>query len=57
MNDSEQFRHECEARHVMKMNKEQRQEYYKGAVLHRGQAAVSRLIDEVNSQWKSENGR
>lgn len=49
-NDSEQYRMECEARHVMEMSKEQRQEYYKGVQEKRGRDPMLELFDEVKRQ-------
>lgn len=51
-NNSESFRRETEARHVLKMPDEKRQEYYQGVLKHRGQAGVDYLIAEVKRQRK-----
>jgi hypothetical protein len=48
MNNSEQHRRDCEARHVLKMNDTDRQEYYKGVIAKRGRVKVNELIDDVN---------
>lgn len=52
MNNSEQYRRECEARHVMKMPEEKRMEYYRGVLKNRGQNGVDYLIAEVKRQRK-----
>lgn len=52
MNNSEAFRRECEARQVLKMPDDKRQEYYQGVLKHRGQAGVDYLIAEVKRQRK-----
>lgn len=51
-NNSESFRREAEARHVLKMPDEKRQEYYQGVLKHRGQSGVDYLITEVKRQRK-----
>lgn len=52
MNNSEQYRRECEARQVMKMPDDKRQEYYRGVLAHRKQKGVDYLIAEVKRQRK-----
>ena len=48
MNNSEQHRRACEARHVLEMNDIDRQEYYKGVMAKRGRVKANELIDDVN---------
>lgn len=50
MNKTEQFRRECEARRVLQMSDDMRQEHYKGCLAKRGQAKVDELIKEVKNQ-------
>jgi len=50
MNNSEDFRRECEARHVLKMEYDKRMNYYKGVLEKRGQESVNELIAEVKKQ-------
>ena len=52
MNNSEQYRRECEARYALKLPDDKRQEYYRGVLKHRGQAGVDYLLDEVKRQRK-----
>lgn len=47
---SEEFRRECEARHVLKYPKEQRDAYYTGVQKIRGQKAADELVAEVKKQ-------
>lgn len=48
MNNSEEFRRECEARRVLKMGDEQRKSYYEGVLKHRGRERTNQLICDVN---------
>jgi len=58
MNTStEQFRRECEARHVLKMSDDKRQEYYKGVQAKRGQKGIDELLTEVKKQRRLENSK
>lgn len=50
MNNSPEFRRECEARHVLKMSYENRQHFYEKAREKRGVVAVDELIKEVKRQ-------
>lgn len=50
----EQHRRECEARHVLKMSDDRRQEFYEGALKHRGREKVNQLIDDVNQLRRRE---
>lgn len=52
MNNSEEYRRQCEARQVLKWGREKRQEYYRGVEAKRGPAAASELIAEVKRQYK-----
>lgn len=54
MNNSEAFRRETEARHVLNMPDERRQEYYKGVVAHRKQSGLDYLVAEVKRQTEIE---
>ena len=49
---SEQFRRECEARHIMMFPKDRRKAYYQGVKEKRGEAAEKELIAEVKRQYK-----
>lgn len=49
---SEQHRAECEAREVMRWNREQRTAYYGMVAKARGQAAAAALRDEVMRQYR-----
>jgi hypothetical protein len=40
---SESYRHECEVRHILKMDKQQRDEYLAGVEKKRGSAARNKL--------------
>ena len=57
MNNSEQYRRECEAREVLKMNPDKREEFYKGVLNHRKQRGLDALVAEVKRQLKLEAGR
>lgn len=50
MNNSPEFRRECEARYVLKMDPDKREEFYRGARIKRGPNAVNELIKEVKKQ-------
>lgn len=50
MNDSEEYRRACEAREVLKMSEEKRQQYYEGVKKHRGQKGVDYLAEAVTKQ-------
>lgn len=50
MNNSEEHRRACEAREVLKMSEDKRQEYYEGVKKHRGQRGVDYLAEEVTRQ-------
>ena len=52
MNNTEQFRKECEARFVLKMSDGKRQAYYRGVEEKRGSAAAHELVAEVKRQRK-----
>jgi len=52
MNNSEEFRRECEAREVMKWPREKRTAHYEAIKLIRGQTATTALIDEVKKQYR-----
>lgn len=52
MNNSPEYRLQCEARHVMKMDYDRRQAYYQGVLEHRKQKGVDELIAEVKRQRK-----
>ena len=54
MNTSEQHRHECEARHILKMSDDHRQEYYKGVQSKRGLKATEGLVGEVKRRLELE---
>mgnify|MGYP001615052061 CR=1 FL=1 len=48
---SELHRRQCEARHVLKMRKEQRQAYYQGVLKgRRGEAAARLLIEDIEAE-------
>lgn len=51
---SETHRHECEAREVMRWDKERRTAYFQGVKKQRGKVAAKELIGEVNQQWLRE---
>lgn len=51
---SEEWRRICEARHVMKLEKEKRREYYQKVAENRGREAAQELKDEVNRQWEAQ---
>lgn len=55
MNNSPEYRRECEARQVLKMPQDKRQEYYRGVLAHRKQNGVDALIAEVKRQRKLMN--
>lgn len=48
---SEAWRAECEARYVMRLPKQQRQEYYRAVAEKRGEKAAHRLVADVNRLW------
>jgi len=48
MNNTEQYRRDCEARYVLKMSDARRKEFYEGALKHRGKEKVNQLINDVN---------
>lgn len=50
--DSNEFRRECEAKHVIKMDPIQREDFYKGVLLHRRQKGLDELVAEVKKQRK-----
>lgn len=52
MNNSPEFKRECEARFVMKMTHEKRREYYSGVLRERKQKGLDELINEVNRQYR-----
>ena len=54
MNATEQYRRECEARHVLKMPDDKREEYYKGVQGYRKQVGLDYLVAEVNRQREIE---
>lgn len=56
MNNSEQFRKECEARHALSMDDQKRQAYYQGVLGKRGEKAVNELLTEVKRQRKVDRG-
>ncbi len=49
---TEQFRKECEARHVLTMSRQRRKAYYQGVKEKCGAAAEKELIAEVRRQYK-----
>ena len=50
---AEKHRRECEARTVMRWDKERRNAYFLDVKKKRGTAAAKELIGEVNRQWKT----
>ena len=54
MNNTEQYRRECEVRYVAKMPDEKRREFYQGVLKHRGKEAANQLIDDVNQLRRRE---
>ena len=48
MRNDEQHRRECEARHVLTMDKDRRDAFYQGVFDKRGREAVNQLIEDVN---------
>ena len=48
----EAWRAECEARWVMRQPREQRAAYYEDVKKKRGEASLSKLIEDVREQWK-----
>ena len=52
MNNSPEYRLECEARHVMKMPYEKKRDYYAGVLRERKQKGLDELINEVNRQYR-----
>lgn len=48
MKNSPEWRRECLAKYVLAMDKERREEFYKGMVEKSGKLAVNQLIDDVN---------
>lgn len=57
MNDSPEFRRECEAREVMKWPKEQRVAHYQAIKEIRGQKAADELVAEVKRQHQLQEKR
>ena len=53
-NNSESFRREAEARHVLKLPDDKRQEYYRGVLRERKQAGLDYLVSEVKRQTEIE---
>jgi hypothetical protein len=49
---SEQYRAQCEARVVMRWEKDRRQAYYQKVAKTRGEAAARALIAVVRREWK-----
>lgn len=49
---SEQYRAQCEARIVMRWEKDRRQAYYQKVAKTRGEAAARALIAAVRQEWK-----
>lgn len=54
MNNSEQYRRECEVRYVAKMPDEKRREFYEGVLKHRGKEKANQLIEDVNQLMRKE---
>lgn len=52
MNNTEQYRRECEARQVLKWPKEKRQAHYEAIRVIRGDKATEELIAEVKRQHR-----
>ena len=52
MDNSPEFRRQCEARFVLKMSDGKRQAYYRGVEEKRGSAAAHELVAEVKRQRK-----
>jgi hypothetical protein len=50
MNNSPEYRRECEARFVLKMPYDKRMEHYRGVLEKRKQKGLDELIAEVNRQ-------
>jgi hypothetical protein len=50
VNDSEEFRRQCEAREIIKWDKERRQAHYIGVEKKRGRAAMLELWEEAKRQ-------
>lgn len=50
---AEKHRRECEARTVMRWDKDRRNAYFSDVKKKRGEAAAKELIGEVNEQWKT----
>lgn len=57
MNNSPEFRRQCEARYVAKMSKDQREEFYKGVLKERGREAANLLIADVNKMRKERKSK
>lgn len=55
--DSPAFRRECFARKVLSMDKDRREDFYKGMLKERGQVAVNQLISDVNKLKKARRER
>lgn len=49
----EEFRRQCEARYVMKMNDERRKSFYEGVFKNRGRERAQQLVDDVNQMRKT----
>ena len=49
---SEQYRAQCEARIVMRWEKDRRQAYYQKVAKTRGEAAACALIAAVRQEWE-----
>jgi hypothetical protein len=54
MNNSPEFRVQCEAREVLRMKPKQRERFYEGVLLHRKQAGLDYLLKEVERQWRAQ---
>lgn len=52
MNNSPEFRVQCEAREVLRMSRKQRDAFYAGVLHHRKQAGLDYLKAEVRRQWE-----
>jgi hypothetical protein len=50
MNNTEQYRRECEARRVIQMSDAQREAHYHGCRAKRGQPKLDELLKEVKKQ-------
>jgi hypothetical protein len=52
--DTEEFRRQCEARYVIKMDKERRQAHYIAVEKKRGRVAMLELWEEAKRQAREE---